>query len=158
MANQKRSWLAGPQIPAENEDPDAPGKWPGEKLGLPEKGSGSLASVMRRSVGVIIDWIVAWIVAGFLNMFTDSLGDTATLTLILFVVFGVVSVWLFARTPGQTVLGMGVARIDVPGARVGFLRALARSVLTAFILPAAMVDSDGRGMHDRGTGTSVIMS
>lgn len=158
MANQKRSWLEGPQIPAENEDPDAPGRWPGEKLGLPEKGSGSLVSVMRRIWGVVVDWVIAWIVAAFINTFTTMLGDTATLTLMLFVIIGTVSVWLFACTPGQAVLKMGVARVDVAGARVGFLRALARSLLTAFILPAVMVDADGRGMHDRGTGTSVIMA
>lgn len=158
MANQKRSWLEGPQIPAENDDPYAPGRWPGEKLGLPEKGSGSLVSVMRRIWGVVVDWLIAWFVAAFITTFTTVLGDTATVTLMLFVVLGTVSVWLFARTPGQAVLKMGVARIDVAGARVGFLRALVRSLLTAFILPAVMVDADGRGMHDRGTGTSVIMA
>lgn len=157
MANQKRSWLEGPQIPAENDDPNAPGQWPGETLGLPERGSGSLVSVMRRIWGVVIDWVIAWIVAAFITTFTGVLGDTATLTLILFVVLGTVSVWLFARTPGQAVLKMGVARIDVADARVGFVRALIRSLLTACVLPAAMVDADGRGMHDRGTGTSVIM-
>lgn len=156
MANQKRSWLEGPQIPAENDDPNSPGQWPGEKLGLPEQGSGSLVSVMRRIWGVVIDWVIAWIVATFITNFTGVLGDTATLTLILFVVLGTVSVWLFARTPGQAVLKMGVARIDAE-ARVGFVRAFIRSLLTAFVLPAAMVDADGRGMHDRGTGTSVIM-
>lgn len=158
MANQKRSWLEGPQIPAENEDPDAPGKWPGEKLGLPESGSGSLASVMRRSGGVVIDWVIVWITAAFINMFTSALGDTATLTWFLFIILGTVSAWVFARTPGQAVLKMGVARIDVPGTRVGFGRALVRALLTAFILPAAMADADGRGMHDRATGTSVIMA
>lgn len=157
MANQKRSWLEGPQIPAENDDPNAPGQWPGEKLGLPERGGGSLVSVMRRIWGVVIDWVIAWIVAAFITTFTGVLGDTATLTLILFVVLGTVSVWLFARTPGQAALKMGVARIDVVDARVGFVRALIRSLLTACVLPAAMVDADGRGMHDRGTGTSVIM-
>lgn len=157
MANQKRSWIEGPQIPGENDDPSAPGKWPGEKLGFPEKGEGALASVMRRLWGVVIDWLISWGLAAFINFFiTDWLGDIATLTLIIFVILGVISVWLFARTPGQAILGMGVARVDVPGARVGFGRALLRTVLTAFLLPAVLVDSDGRGMHDRGTGTTVI--
>ncbi|MGP6172759.1 RDD family protein [Corynebacterium sp. A21] len=156
MANQKRSWIEGPQIPAENDDPLAPGQWPGEKLGFPEKGERSLAPVMRRLGGVFIDWIIAWIIANFIHMFTDWFGDVATMTLGIFVIIGVVSVWLLARTPGQAVLGMGVARIDIPGARVGFIRALLRTVLTAFLLPAVLVDADGRGMHDRGTGTAVI--
>ena len=55
-------------------------------------------------------------------------------------------------------LGMGVARLDVPGSRVGLWRAALRTVLTGVLFPAAMVDADGRGMHDRATGTTVIMS
>jgi hypothetical protein len=55
-------------------------------------------------------------------------------------------------------LRMGVARVDVGGARVGLWRAAVRTLLTAFVLPAALVDQDGRGMHDRATGTAVIMA
>lgn len=90
-------------------------------------------------------------------MFTSYLGGTATLTLMLFVVLGSVSVAIFARTPGQAVLGMGVARVDKRDQRVGVIRAIARTVFTIFVLPAAMVDTDGRGMHDRATGTAVIL-
>ena len=39
----------------------------------------------------------------------------------------------------------------------GALSAAARTLLTIFVLPAAMVDTDGRGMHDRATGTAVIL-
>jgi len=41
---------------------------------------------------------------------------------------------------------------------VGFGRAAVRTLLTGVIFPAAMVDADGRGMHDRATGTVVINS
>lgn len=156
MSERKRSWLDGPQIPSEA-GADTPQKWPGEKLGLPKDGPGALASVARRSGGVFIDWIICWIVAAFIHMFTTQLGGTSTLTLILFVILGIVSVIFFARTPGQAVLGMGVARIDDPTARVGVVRAIARTLFTVFILPAALVDADGRGMHDRATGTAVIL-
>ena len=139
-----RTWLDGPTIPAPYDD-DTPAKWPGEKLGP------------RRAGGVAIDWVICWIVAGFLHMFTTYLGDTATLTLMLFVILGIISVALFARTPGQALLGMGVARVDQRDQRVGLARAAARTLLTIFVLPAAMVDTDGRGMHDRATGTAVIL-
>lgn len=155
MEKRDRTWLDGPAIPAAFDDGE-PSKWPGEKLGLPKTGPGALASVGRRAKGVCIDWIICWIVAGFIHMFTTFLGDTATLTLILFIILGIVSVTLFARTPGQALLGMGVARVDDHDARVGFIRAAARTLLTMFVLPAAMVDTDGRGMHDRATGTAVI--
>lgn len=156
MAKEKRSWLDGPAIPSEIEE-GAPAKWPGEKLGLPQHGPGALASVGRRAGGVTIDWIICWIVAGFIHMFTNVFGGTATITAMLFAILGIVSVTLFARTPGQAVLGMGVARIDMRDQRVGFVRAVARTLFTLCILPAAMVDTDGRGMHDRATGTAVVL-
>lgn len=155
MSQPKRSWLDGPEIPAEHLA-GAQSRWPGEHLGLPERGPGALASVARRSAGVCIDWTICWIVAAFVRMFTHQLGGTATLTLMLFGILGIISVTIFARTPGQAVLGMGVARIDDRNARVGFGRAVARTVFTMFVLPAAMVDTDGRGMHDRATGTAVV--
>ncbi len=156
MADPKRSWLDGPQIPAENEDPFAPGRWPGEKLGLPKSGPGSLASVGRRAAGVAIDWVICWILATVVHNFTGVLGGVSTMTLMFWVILGIVSGWLFARTPGHALLGMGIARIDVGEARVGLWRAALRTIFTAFVLPAALVDADGRGMHDRATGTVVI--
>lgn len=158
MAEEKRSWLDGPQIAGEKDDPYSPGKWPGEKIGLPEKGSGAQASVSRRAGAVFIDWIVASIIANFLVAFTDLHIGRAGTPLLVWVILGIICGWLFARTPGMAVLGMGVARIDVPGAHVGLWRAAVRTLLTAFVIPAAMVDTDGRGMHDRATGTTVIRS
>ncbi|VEH08893.1 RDD family protein [Corynebacterium kutscheri] len=157
MNNPKRSWLDGPQIPGEY-DGIQESRWPGELLGLPEFGSGALASVRRRAGGVAIDWAICVIVASFINIFTHQLGGTSTLAMLLFILLGTLSVTFFARTPGQMLLGMGVGRIDIRDAHVGFVRACARSLLTCFVLPAAMVDSDGRGMHDRATGTAVILS
>lgn len=154
---QKRTWLDGPEIPGQN-DYDAPGKWPGEKLGLPEKGSGALASVGRRAMGVLIDWLLCLLLASAVVRFTDAFGGTSTATFLFWVFLGIISGWLFARTPGMAVLGMGVARVDAPGSTVGLWRAVLRTVFTSLIFPAAMVDADGRGMHDRATGTAVIRS
>lgn len=153
----KRTWLDGPSIPGEN-DGYQPGKWPGEKLGLPEKGPGAMASVMRRTGGVFIDWILWGLVANVIAHYTDALGGPAFLGYALWAVMGIVCGWLFARTPGMLVLGMGVARLDEPGARVGFWRAAVRTLLTGVLFPAAMVDADGRGLHDRATGTAVILA
>ena len=110
-----RTWLDGPTIPAPYDD--TPAKWPGEKLGLPQTGPGALASVARRAGGVAIDWVICWIVAGFLHMFTTYLGDTATLTLMLFVLLGIISVTLFARTsPPPWSTPTGAACTTVPPA------------------------------------------
>ncbi|GAB3081517.1 RDD family protein [Corynebacterium aquatimens] len=155
MANPKRDWRDGPEIPG-GEDLTAPGRWPGENLGLPQSGPGAQASVMRRAAAVAIDWAMCWIVAAFIHMYTTRFGDVATMTYLLWIVLGIISGWLFARTPGMAVLGMGVARLDDPTQHVGFPRAAIRTLLTAFIFPAVIVDADGRGLHDRATLTTVI--
>lgn len=137
---------------------DGSGFYPGQVIGLPKTGPGSQASVARRAGAVAIDWTICWALATFIRLNTDQLGDTATLTYLAWIVLGILTGWLLARTPGMLLLGMGVARVDAPGQRVGLWRAVVRTILTGFILPAAMVDADGRGLHDRATGTTVIRS
>ena len=51
-----------------------------------------------------------------------------------------------------------MARIDEPDERVGLWRSVVRTLLTVFLFPPIIQDTDGRGMHDRATGTAVIRS
>lgn len=158
MASSERDWRGGPELPNQfrEGDDDPYGEYPGQNLGMPKEGPGAQASVARRMGAVLIDWIICQIAASLITMNTHALGDTPTLALLLWLVMGILCGWLFARTPGMAVLGMGVARLDKPGERIGFVRAVLRTVFTMFILPAALVDPNGRGMHDRATGTTVI--
>ena len=59
---------------ADNKDGFGPGEWPGQELGLPKEGSGALASVMRRTGGVLIDWLLAMLIANLLELYTSALG------------------------------------------------------------------------------------
>ena len=169
---EKHSWLDGPQIPGEFDNPDKLSDYPGQALGLAPDGPGSQATLMRRVGGILIDWIISLMIAGAFSMFfgpseaqIDQFGDSfiawqsflAPYSPVVFLIIGTVSVWLFARTPGQWMMKMGVARVDKPSERVGFVRAFFRSLLTLFLLPPAITDSDMRGMHDRATGTAVIL-
>ena len=86
----------------------------------------------------------------------DRLGGVSTVTMIVWIVLRVITVWLFAQSPGHAIMGIGVARVDNPDKRVGLLRALFRTILTVFLFPPIIQDTDGRGMHDRATGTAVI--
>ncbi|MDY6049107.1 MAG: RDD family protein [Corynebacterium sp.] len=156
--SEKSTWLNGPTLPAEGEDPNHPNRWPGENLGLTPSGSGSLASINRRIGGLFVDWIIAELIGLGLTRVTTLFGGIAGATLIVWLIISVVSVSLFARTPGQAACSMGVARVDQPGTPVGVWRAIVRPLLTIFVLPAVIVDADGRGLHDRVTGTAVIVS
>jgi uncharacterized RDD family membrane protein YckC len=68
---------------------------------------------------------------------------------------GVISVASFGFTPGMAAVGIRVGRLD-GRSFVGPLRALVRTVLTFFIIPAAVRNGDGRSWLDRLTGTVVV--
>lgn len=145
--------------------PDNPsvGSYRGELLGLPENGLGSLAATGRRVAAIFVDWAIAVGISALIVKTTQphaallSGGAVNTWALLVWFVMGMAAVTLFDYTPGQFFLGIRVARIDTP-VRVGIVRALARQVALVFVVPALFTDSDGRGMHDRATGTAMVRS
>jgi uncharacterized RDD family membrane protein YckC len=136
--------------------PESRSAYPGERLGLPQSGPGSLAPMGRRLVALMIDWLISYglgALAMALGLFSER--ALATAVLVIWFVLGVVAVRLFSFTPGQLALGLQVASVDgrVP---VGLGRLAARGLLIATVIPALFTDSDGRGLHDRLTGTAVL--
>lgn len=129
--------------------------YPGEALGLPQTGTGSLASMGRRLVALIIDWLIAYGLA-LLAMGFGAYSKTmlSTMILLVWLVLGAVSVRLFGFTPGQLVMGLQVAAVD--GRHVGIVALLARGLLIFLVVPPLFTDSDGRGLQDRLTGTAVV--
>lgn len=149
-------WLEGPQVPGQFEDPTDLSPYPGKLLGLPKDGAGSVAPLAPRLLALLIDWCLCWGIAALISSQTDALGDVATGTMIVFILWRVITVWLFAQSPGHAILGIGVARVDDTEKRVGLVRAIVRTILTVFLFPPIIQDTDSRGMHDRATGTAVI--
>ena len=154
--SEKRTWLEGPLVPGENEDPTKLSSYPGENLGLPREGKGSLAGLFPRMAALLIDWSICYAMAAIITPNINWFGDNATASMIFFIIWRVVTVWLFAQSPGHAIMGIGVARIDDPSQRVGLWRSVVRVIFTIFLLPPVIQDTDGRGMHDRATGTAVI--
>ena len=114
------SWLSGPN--AAHEDDGTEQNYPGELLGLPSTGPGALVGLGRRTGALLIDWLMAMgISALIVNTFTIP-QSMSTITLLVWFVAGVAAVSVFSFTPGQFIMGIQVARVDV-SARVGFLRA-----------------------------------
>lgn len=139
-----------------DESPAPRSAYPGESLGLPQGGPGSLAPMGRRLVALMIDWLISYGLGALAMAFgLFSQRTLATAVLVIWFVLGVVAVRLFSFTPGQLVLGLQVASVDgrVP---VGLGRLIARGLLIATVIPALFTDSDGRGLHDRLTGTAVL--
>jgi uncharacterized RDD family membrane protein YckC len=133
-----------------------PQGYPGEPLGLPEHGPGSLARVGRRLLALLVDWLLAYGLAALgMTLGLIPLRMLSTAVLLIWLALGIVAVRLFEFTPGQLALGLRVASVD-ERLHVGIGRAAARGVLIAFVIPALFVDVDGRGIQDRVTGTAVV--
>jgi hypothetical protein len=139
------SWLDGGSSPRGGEN----------RLGLPESGSGSMASLGRRVVALAIDWAIAWGVAALFSR-GNSFGP-----LVVLAVMNVVLVGSIGFTIGHRLLGLQVRVLGAPGegaldgAFVGFWRSAVRTVLLCLVIPAVVWDGDGRGLHDRAAGTAI---
>jgi uncharacterized RDD family membrane protein YckC len=149
------SWLSGPSAALPPRDSAEEDRYRGESLGLPETGPDSLVRTGRRVAALFVDWLIAFGLAALVVGPDELQGSISTVTLGFWMAIGIGAVSYFGFTPGQFFLGIRVIRIDGP-VRVGLVRAAARSVLLFFVVPALFNDTDGRGMHDRATGTAVV--
>ncbi len=123
----------------------------GASLGLPAEGAGALAAFSTRAGAFLIDALAAALVAGLFTA-PDLPGNGS---LVAFVAITVVSLVVAGQTPGMRVLGLRLAH-PRPGERVAVWRAVVRTGLLVLLVPALLVDADGRGLHDRLTGTAVV--
>jgi hypothetical protein len=144
------SWLPGSDR-GNAGPPNAAARHPGERLGLPEQGPGSVAGFGRRTAAFALDLLLSAFVAG---MFTAP-RLPENWSLLAWVLLTVLPTAAFGMTPGMTALGLRVARLD-GRTIVGLPRALLRTVLLFFLVPAAITDTDRRGLHDRATGVIVL--
>ena len=127
-----------------------PGSYPGERLGLPEAGSGSIAKLGRRVWAIAIDWACAVLIS--ISFFDYS----PLATTLIFVVVQSVFIPTIGGSPGHRLLGMRLQR--VPAGWPGLWRPIVRSVLLALVIPAVIWDADNRGLHDKAAGTVLVRS
>jgi hypothetical protein len=123
----------------------------GASLGLPAEGPGSLASFSSRVVAFCVDAVGSALVAGLFTA-PDLPGNWA---LAAFAVITVGSLMVVGQTPGMQLAGLRLAH-PRPGARLAPWRAVVRTALLCLLVPALVVDADGRGLHDRLTDTAVV--
>ncbi|MBV8862973.1 MAG: RDD family protein [Mycobacterium sp.] len=157
MARSIGSWLSCPSgDDAGRSDFGRAAPYPGQTLGLPERGPRSMAPPSRRLAALLVDWLLAYGIAA-LAMTFDLISQRVLswAILVIWLILGALAVRLFEFTPGQFALGLRVASID-ERLHVGVGRAVARGVLIAFVVPALFTDVDGRGVQDRVTATAVV--
>jgi uncharacterized RDD family membrane protein YckC len=123
----------------------------GAALGLPREGPGSLAGFGQRVGAFLIDAVASALVTGLVTA-PQPPGNWSLLTFA-----GMTVVFLVAtgQTPGMRLLGLRLAHPQ-QGRRLALWRAVVRTGLLVLLVPALVVDGDGRGLHDRLTDTAVI--
>lgn len=130
----------------------------GELIGLPESGPGSLSTTGVRLGAFLIDALASALIAGLFMQYRG--GDLAdrmpgSWSLIPLAVDYVLGILFAGRTLGMYLFGLRVVRVGRDGP-VGPTQALVRTGLLFLLLPALIWDRDGRGLHDRLTGTAVV--
>lgn len=140
------SWLEGP-----GPSPEGGQDYPGQRLGRPAQGPGSVGRFGRRLVGLIVDWAIAVLVA---DTFLGPLHLASFGPLVVLFVENALLVGTVGTTIGHRLTGLRVERLTggLPGPGRGALRAL----LLCLCLPALIWDADQRGLHDRYLGTLVV--
>lgn len=143
-----------------NEEATVPGAfYPGQHLGLPEFGRGSVAGWSRRLAALFIDWFACSLIAiaffyhPHAGHVTDVFAQPRLWTPVVFAAQDLLLTALTGFTLGKRLLGLRVVRLD--GGPVG-LWALPRTVLLMLVVPALMMDRDLRGLQDKTAGTVVV--
>ena len=129
-----------------------PSRWPGERLGLPESGPGSVGRVGRRLGALAIDWAAALLVALLFAPYSSALHSWVTLG--IFAIMQIVFIPTIGGSVGHRLTGMRV--VPIAGGWVGLWRPIVRTLLLVFVIPALIWDSDQRGFHDKVAGTVLI--
>ncbi len=121
--------------------------YPGQRFGLPERGSGSVASMPRRVLALLIDWLLSMLIAYWLT-------HSQFWTIAVFAVEVYVLTALTGCTVGKRLTGIRVIRTG--GGPVGFRWSLVRTAILLTVIPPLLTDRDLRGMHDRASDTIVV--
>lgn len=153
------SWLEGPAAQPGSGD-----------IGLPADGPGSIAGFARRLAALVVDWLACLLVSAafFRSNAMPVVGGDPVATLAIFAVENVVLVGTLGHTLGHRLLGIRVRRLAFgdraregmalpdDGRAPGVVRAAARTALLVLVVPAAIQDAAGRGLHDRVAGTAIV--
>jgi uncharacterized RDD family membrane protein YckC len=150
MARAIGSWLSGPPVQTDFQ--------PGVRLGLPAAGPGSVASIGARLGAFVIDAVVANLLAGLPYLFGVRYSPNARGFAILgaFLIVELIFDAIYGQTLGKRMLGIRVIRVDGDGL-AGFSWLVLRTVLLGVLVPAVVWDRDRRGLHDKASGTVVVV-
>jgi uncharacterized RDD family membrane protein YckC len=103
----------------------------------------------------VVDLIIGDLLAIILNGGYHVGGRQNVLNISAFLLIELLFVTFAGQTPGMRVAGIAVVR-ETDYGRPQLRWVLLRTLLLAVIVPALIVDSAGRGMHDRAAGVRMV--
>lgn len=111
-----------------------------------------MASISRRFTALFVDWIPCVLIGSLVaGSYTHQSWQAPAILILEYGLF----VGLFAQTLGMRLLRIRCVRVDT-GGPIGIPRALLRGLLLSLLIPAVVINSEGRGLHDRAVGSIVL--
>jgi uncharacterized RDD family membrane protein YckC len=117
------------------------------------------ASWGRRILALFVDWVastLAVIAVIGLDDYTETGNASGFIVLGVFVVESALLTALVGGSFGKLVTRLRLVRADGSPGNVDPLRALARQLLIALVIPPLVYRSDGRGLHDIAAGSATV--
>lgn len=156
MARWTGTWLSG--LSAAGADRRPEGFWPGRGFGLPESGPGAVATTGSRVGALVVDLLAGALIGAFVSGLLDD-PTSVQRSLVAngaFAVQVIVLQSLTGQSIGMRLLGIRVARLADPRDVPGFVPVAVRTALIFLVVPALLLDRNGRGLHDKAAGTVVL--
>jgi len=117
------------------------------------------ASWTRRGVALLVDWLASTLVVIFLVGWDDYAsqgGPEQFYVLVAYVVESAVLTALAGGSFGKLATRLRTVRVDGDPRPLDLLRAIARQVMIAVVIPPLIFRPDGRGLHDLAAGTATV--
>jgi uncharacterized RDD family membrane protein YckC len=114
------------------------------------------ASWGRRVLALLVDWFACLLVVSiFYPVFGTTGGPGGFYTLLVFVVESTILTATVGGSFGKVATRLRVVRV-ADGGRIDLLRALARAVGVALVIPPLVFRPDRRGLHDMIAGSVTV--
>ena len=81
--------------------------------------------------------------------------DDSWATLLVFAALQVIFVLIIGASVGHSICGLRLIRKTL-GKPIGVVQALVRTLLLCLVIPVAIWDADGRGLHDKAADTILV--
>lgn len=111
-------------------------------------------SLFRRMAGITIDWLACYLIVNGFNLGPSSISVASSVLILFFLQMTVLTAFGGASF-GHRIMGMKVVRFSDGGAPTPW-QALIRSLLICTVIFAITYDENGRGIHERISGTHLI--